>query len=177
MDNKIIMDTNVAVKAATPEQDCKDEELDVRKKCIEFIGEFVKNSESKLVLDLDYEIINEYRNRIPKNTNLGQIFWRWFDTYIGVISLEDFLKLDKDADGNYMMYPLDDRTKEFDLSDRKFVALARAHPEHPPIVEATDGKWLGYKEAFEEYGVHIEFLDMDYAAMMYDRKLGNKRRS
>lgn len=177
MINKIIMDTNVAVKAATPQQDCKDEELDMQEKCMEFIGEFVNNPESKLVLDLDYEIIKEYRNRIPKNTNIGQIFLRWFDTYIGRISFEDFLKLDKDRDGNYTMFPLESRTEKFDLSDRKFVALSRAHSEHPPIVEATDGKWFGFKDVFEEYGVHIEFLDIDYAAMMYDRKVVNKRSS
>lgn len=177
MNHKIIMDTNVAVKAATPQQDCKEEEWEMRKICIYFIQNLTRNPESKLVLDLDYEIIKEYRNRIPKNTNEGLIFWRWFDTYIGRISFEDFVKLDKDADGNYSMFPLEERTKEFDLSDRKFVALSRTHSEHPPIIEAADGKWLGFKEVFEEYGVHIEFLDMDYAAMMYNRKVADKRRS
>lgn len=128
MNHKIIMDTNVAVKAATPQQDCKEEEWEMRKICIDFIQNLTRNPESKLVLDLDYEIIKEYRNRIPKDTNEGLIFWRWFDTYIGWI-------------------------------------------------EAADGKWLGFKEVFEEYGVHIEFLDMDYAAMMYNRKVADKRRS
>lgn len=128
MNHKIIMDTNVAVKAATPQQDCKEEEWEMRKICIDFIQNLTRNPESKLVLDLDYEIIKEYRNRIPKDTNEGLIFWRWFDTYIGRI-------------------------------------------------EAADGKWLGFKEVFEEYGVHIEFLDMDYAAMMYNRKVADKRRS
>lgn len=175
MNNKIIMDTNVAVKAATPWQDCKDEELYVQKKCAEFIGRFVTDPGSKLVLDLDYEIIKEYRNRIPRNTDLGKIFWRWFNTYIGQISFDDMIKLEKDSDGNYVMFPLEERTVKFDMSDRKFVALARAHTEQPPIIEATDGKWLGYKDVFEEYGVHIEFLDMDYAAMMYERKTVNKR--
>lgn len=31
MTNKIIMDTNVAAKAATPVQECKEEELDLQK--------------------------------------------------------------------------------------------------------------------------------------------------
>lgn len=177
MYDKIIMDTNVAVKAATLERDCRDEELDVQEKCIKFIGGFVNNPESKLVLDMDYEIIREYRKRIPTNTALGKIFWRWFNTYIGQISLDDMVKLAKDSDGNYIMFPLEDRTEAFDISDRKFVALARAHSEHPPIVEATDGKWLGFKDVFEEYGVHIEFLDMDYAVMMNDRKTAKKRSS
>lgn len=177
MNNKIIMDTNVAAKAATPLEDCKSEEWDMQQKCVEFIGTFVKNPESKLALDLNYEIITEYRNRIPRNTNIGSIFWKWFDTYLGTISLDDFVKLDRDKNGNYIAFPLEERTKDFDFSDRKFVALARTHSERPPIVEAADGKWLGFIEVFEEYGVHIEFLDIDYAAMMYNRKIVNKRRS
>lgn len=52
--------------------------------------------------------------------------------------------------------------------------MARTHLEHPPIIEAADGKWLGYKDVFKEYGVHIEFLDIEYAEMMYARKILNK---
>lgn len=177
MENKIIMDTNVAAKAATPLQDCKDEELDMRRACIEFIQNLTRNPESKLVLDIDQEIMTEYRHIIPNETNEGKLFWRWLYTYLGKIDLENLIKLEKDEDGNYLMFPMEERTREFDLSDRKFVALSCTHAEHPPIVEAADGKWLGFKEVFEEYGVHIEFLDMNYANMMYDRKVLNKRRN
>lgn len=174
MKNKIIMDTNVAAKAATPIEECKDEELNLQKECMVFIKDFVDNPGSKLVLDADYEISKEYRNRISMNTPAGKKFWRWFNSYQSRISAADFVKLEKDAEGNYKMFPTEERTKEFDLSDRKFIALARTHSEHPPVVEAADGKWLGYKDVFEEYGVHIEFLDMEYARMMYDRKVLNK---
>lgn len=177
MNDKIIMDTNVAAKAATPQEECKPEEWNMQEQCIEFIREFTKNIDSQLVLDFDYEIIKEYRNRIPDNTPIGKIFWRWFNSYIGKIPFENMAKLEKDADGNYIMFPLEKRTEEFDKSDRKFVALARTHNEHPPIIEAADGKWLGFKDVFSEYGVHIEFLDNAYAEMMYDRKVVNKRRS
>lgn len=37
-----------------------------------------------------------------------------------------------------------------------------------------DGKWFGFKDIFEEDGVHIEFLDRDYAEMMYNRKIISK---
>ena len=177
MKHKIIMDTNVAAKAATPQAECKPEEWDMQEQCIEFIREFTKDVCSQLVLDLDYEIIKEYRNRIPANTEMGNIFWKWFNKYIGTIPFENMVKLEKDAEGNYIMFPLEERTKEFDRSDRKFVALSRTHIDHPQIVEAADGKWLGFKEVFAEYGVHIEFLDNNYAEMMYDRKVTNKRRT
>lgn len=174
MSNKIIMDTNVAAKAATPIKECKEEELDLQQECMAFIKRFVDNPDSKLVLDADYEISKEYRNRISMNTTVGKIFWRWFNLYLKRIAAVDFVKLEKDTAGNHMMFPMEKRTKEFDSSDRKFIALARTHFEHPPIIEAADAKWLGYKDVFEEYGVHIEFLDMEYAEMMYARKILNK---
>lgn len=37
MNNKVIMDTNVAVKAATPPGKCKEEELKMQKTCMKFI--------------------------------------------------------------------------------------------------------------------------------------------
>lgn len=136
-----------------------------------------RNPENKLVLDLDYEIMTEYRNIISEETNEGKIFWRWLYTYLGRIDLKNLVKLEKDEDGNHLMFPIEERTNEFDRSDRKFVALSRTHTEHPPIVEAADGKWLGFRDVFEEYGVHIESLDMSYANMMYGRKVLNKRRN
>lgn len=170
------MDTNVAAKAATRLAECKDEELDVRRKCMQFVKGFVDDPTSKLVLDADYEITNEYRNRISMKTDMGKIFWRWFNAYINRILPEDYVKLEKDSEGNYAMFPLEERTKGFDMSDRKFVALSRRHPEHPIIVEATDGKWFGFKDVFKKYGVQIEFLDEHYAEMMYNRKILNKRK-
>lgn len=159
MKDKVIMDTNVAAKAATPVAECKDEELNLQKECMMFLKNFLDNPKSKLVLDADYEISREYRNRISMDTPVGKKFWRWFNSYQSRILAADFVKLEKDQEGNYKMFPMEERTAEFDLSDRKFIALARAHLEHPPIIEAADGKWLGYKAVFEEYGVHIEFLD------------------
>ena len=69
---------------------------------------------------------------------------------------------------------LGDDTKDFDLSDRKFIALANMHVEKPPIVEGTDGKWWGYVEAFGRYGITIQFLDEEYAQMMYRKKVVEK---
>ena len=53
--------------------------------------------------------------------------------------------------------------KNFDESDKKFIALSNAHAEKPPIIEAPDGKWLGYEAAFAKYGIVIESLDREYA--------------
>jgi hypothetical protein len=175
MSSKVIMDTNVPAKAATPAQECKKEELEMHRDCMEYIKQFTENPDSKLVIDQDHEILKEYYNRIPENTGAGKMFLKWLNAYIWRIDSDDFVKIEKDSSGNYVMFPLESRTEEFDLSDRKFVALSRTHEENPPIIEAADSKWLGFKEVFAEYGVHIEFLNLSYAARMYERKVGSKR--
>lgn len=111
MSNKIIMDTNVAAKAATPIKECKEEELDLQQECMAFIKRFVDNPDSKLVLDADYEISKEYRNRISMNTTVGKIFWRWFNLYLKRIAAVDFVKLEKDTAGNHMMFPMEKEQK------------------------------------------------------------------
>lgn len=140
---KCILDTNVPVKASYAVTEYKDEELELIDTCIKFIHEFINDSESKLVLDLDWEILGEY-NRNIKTTAMGKEFLKWVNTYAG-------------------------------RADRKFVALAMSHDEKPPIIQAADGKWLEYVEKLKEYGIHIEFLDQDYAESKYKKKILDKR--
>ena len=173
--NKIILDTNVPAKAAVSPATCPPEELKMQKACMEYIGELVKSKEKKLVLDLDHEIWKEYHNNVCNSSNIGKIFFRWLYEYYATISPEDHIKLNKGSDGKYVDYPYDVETQGFDESDKKFVALANAHQEKPPIIEAADGKWLGYEQSFAKYGIHIEFLDREYAKKMYEQKIVNKR--
>ena len=84
------------------------------------------------------------------------------------------VKLEKDNE-NYCAFPDDKELKEFDLADRKFIALARSHNENPPIIEAADGKWLQFVETLKKYNIEIKFLDIDYAQKMYKKKICNKR--
>lgn len=168
---KIIIDTNVPVKAATPINDCPSSELGVQKKCMEFINEFVISDRYCLVLDCRYEILREYERNISKTSSMGIVFRRWLYTYIGQSVLsEDFVALNPNEVSTYDSFPLTEETKGFDISDRKFVALANAHPEKPPIIEGTDGKWIGYENAFSKYGIKICFLDREYAEKMYQKK-------
>lgn len=172
--SRIILDTNVPAKASVSPNSCPVEELEMQKACMEYIRALTMDKEKKLVLDLGYEIWKEYNNNVCRNSNMGKLFFRWFYDYCKTILPQDHIKLDKDENGQYVDYPYDEATKEFDESDKKFVALANAHSEKPPIIEAADGKWLGYEEAFAKYGIHIEFLDRDYAQRMYEQKILNK---
>lgn len=171
---RIILDTNVPAKAAVSPNSCSPEALEMQSACMEYIRKLTIGQDNKLVLDLDYEICREYQNNVCKDSNLGKIFFRWLYSYYATILPQDLVKLDKDENGHYKDYPYDDDTKGFDEDDKKFVALSNAHPEKPPIIEAADGKWIGYENAFAKYGIHIEFLDKKYAQKMYEQKILNK---
>lgn len=171
---KCILDTNVPVKASYALQDYRDEELELIGACTEFIHELLNDPESKLVLDMDWEIIGEYKRNI-KGTAMGKEFLKWVDTYIAKADFStDIVKLERQGN-EYSAFPRDEELEEFDFADRKFIALALSHREKPPIIQAADGKWLGFIEKLKEYGISIDFLDKNYAESKYNKKILKKR--
>ena len=61
---------------------------------------------------------------------------------------EDFVELPEPPNGI-----------EYDRSDRKFLAVAAAHPDKPPILQSFDSKWQwGWQAALFGAGVTIHFL-------------------
>ncbi len=97
----------------------------------------------------------------------------WLYQHLSQIHNNDYINLEKDEHNNYVMFPNVSALSSFDPSDRKFIALANAHPEHPAIVQGTDGKWWGFKDVLEGLGIHIEFLCEEYACKQYLKKIGN----
>jgi hypothetical protein len=63
---------------------------------------------------------------------------------------------------------------QFDVPDRKFVAVAHAHPERPPVWQAADCKWLDWWKPLAVAGVRVEFLCPSDACRFYDKKFRNK---
>ena len=59
----------------------------------------------------------------------------------------------------------------YDPSDRKFLAVAAAHPERPPILQSFDSKWWGWRQALQAGGVRIHFLCEDAIAQKYAEKM------
>jgi hypothetical protein len=62
----------------------------------------------------------------------------------------------------------------FDPSDRKFVAVANAHPGKPPILQATDSKWVGWNEALNACDIKVDFLCPNEIRKTYDHKCGEQ---
>ncbi len=55
-------------------------------------------------------------------------------------------------------FPDDPDLAGFDRSDRKFVAVALASEESPPILNASDTDWWEVRDALARHGVYPRFL-------------------
>lgn len=59
---------------------------------------------------------------------------------------------------SYAEFPSHAALANFDPDDRKFIAVANAHPERPPVLEAVDREWWTLRAAFAAAGIDIQFL-------------------
>lgn len=167
---KYIIDTNVPLKAANiHSEDRLDAQCSLA--CLSFIKK-VMESDDIVVLDANREIFREYRNNLntcEQNTVATQ-FFQWICKHLTLHqnSRVELQYLTVTGDREYGEFPRTSTLDGFDISDRKFVALANAHPEHPEIAEGADSLWWGYKDALEELGIHIYFLCEDYVRIKYE---------
>jgi hypothetical protein len=58
----------------------------------------------------------------------------------------------------------------FDPPDRKFAAVANAHPDKPTIWQAADCKWVDWWPALQAKGVEVDFLCPADACSFYKHK-------
>jgi hypothetical protein len=59
----------------------------------------------------------------------------------------------------------------YDPSDQKFLAVASAHPDRPPVLQTLDSKWWGWQKALSAGGVTVHFLCPSEIADTYAKKL------
>ncbi|MFN9533922.1 MAG: hypothetical protein ACK59W_05705, partial [Pseudanabaena sp.] len=55
-------------------------------------------------------------------------------------------------------FPKSESLKNFDMNDRKFVAVALTHHAKPVIANASDRGWRNHKQALTEHGIKLDFL-------------------
>lgn len=175
--NKYIIDTNVPVTANLASNLGTIEDPDMllcALRCLEAIEHVMKHD--GLVLDAGDEIFDEYRHNLSLDgqPGIGDHFMKWVYLNRWRFPAEDRVTLKK-VDGFYVDFPQVAGLDEFDPSDRKFIALANAHPEKPPILQATDSKWWGWKEALDAAGITVDFICPTCIEEKYRQKvLGEK---
>ena len=154
----VVVDTNVVVVAnGRSEQASSD--------CVETCGdrlEEIMRGEMKLVLDNRWIIINEYMQNLRSNgADVGDRFLGWIlvnkDERCDLVSITPV----DGSEREFEEFPDDPALNGFDPADRKFIAVACAHPERPPILQAVDSQWWDFRDAFRRHGVTIEFICED----------------
>lgn len=170
---KCVVDTNVpktANLAINAEKDSDVRDVDILA-CVEAIDHVIKNR--ALVIDQGDEIFTEYRNQLSLKgqPGMGDRFMKWVKDNRWTLPESNRVPLTKTGD-SYEQFPPDIRLKSFDPSDKKFIAVAYGHPDKPPILQAVDSKWWGYREMLLESGIEICFLCPDYVENKYNKKRG-----
>ena len=102
---------------------------------------------------------------------VGDRFMKWVHDHRWSLPDSQRVVIAKNSD-SYNEFPEHEGLVNFDISDRKFVAAANAHPEKPPILQAADSKWWGWKDALEEVGITAYFLCPEYIEAKYVKKMG-----
>ena len=138
--------------------------------CIEAIDHVIKTG--GLVIDSGDEIFDEYRHKLSLKgqPGMGDRFVRWVHDNRWKFPAEDRVTITKNGE-SYLEFPSHEGLSSFDRSDRKFVAVANAHPKKPPILQATDSKWWGWKVALAEVGITVHFICPQYVKAKYKEKM------
>ncbi|MBZ4419168.1 hypothetical protein [Myxococcus sp. RHSTA-1-4] len=129
-----------------------------------------------LVLDEHWHIINEYRHKLSSDgqPGIGDRFLKWVLTNHANPQRCSKVRLTprQEDPRDFEEFPRDESLAGFDPSDRKFVAVSCAHPERPVILQATDSKWWGLREALHQSGVQVRFLCPKDIEQIHERKGG-----
>jgi hypothetical protein len=154
---RFTVDTNVPIVAngiRNPNSQANNPSLDCRLAAVEFLQDLLRNG--CVVLDLAGEIQAEYRGYLSPRGQPGvgdRFYLEVLNSAPGRIERVD---LPRNANGEFEDFPDTAELSAFDLSDRKFAALARR--ERIPVANATDSDWLNHHAALEANGISVRLL-------------------
>lgn len=153
----VVLDTNVAVVA-----NGKSEQAG--QSCVAMcLKELIAiRAHSHVLLDDKGLILQEYLKQQPHGfpQGPGDAFLVWvYDnqanpSHVRPIPVTPLV----DDPRGFAEFPDDVALSSFDPADRKFVAVALASGENPPILNATDSDWMIHRVALERNNVHVAFL-------------------
>lgn len=166
-----VVDTNVILIANNAHAEASPECV---KACVNLLNELKKSG--VLVLDDGYRILLEYQKKTTprRGKGVGDLFVQWAlhhqaqPKHVQQVALTEYQK------HRYEEFPDPVLEPNFDAPDRKFVAIAYKHPDHPPIWQAADCKWLDWWPALAAHGVHVEFVCEADICRFYAKKFPAK---
>jgi len=117
-------------------------------------------------LDAGGRIVAEYRDNLSARgqPGPGDAFFKWLLTFEWNekrVTRVAITPCDRGDGEDYEELAPPPKGVRYDPSDRKFLAVAAAHSEHPPILQSFDSKWWGWRGALDQAGVRVVFLCED----------------
>ena len=161
--NAVIVDTNVIVAA---NNEANHASRDAVKRCQERIQQIIQQQETSLVDD-GWRILREYKRYVNLETRkgIGDLFVKTLLQNLrrkqAICTMVRINPLDG-SDTDFEEFPTTEALSDFDVADRKFIAIAiayeRDHEKKATILQALDTKWEPFRKAFEQEGLQIDFL-------------------
>lgn len=146
---KYVVDTNVPIVANGLNTNAS---VQCRINAIDFLEKMM--FKGHLFLDAAGDIEAEYGNNLNFGApGVGNRFIQAFLT--SAADRVHRIDIEK-VKGAFVDFPVDKNLKNFDLSDRKFAALARK--AKVPVANATDSDWLDSIGPLNANGIAVEFL-------------------
>lgn len=114
----------------------------------------------RVVIDDAHRILGEYQRKLDANQGkgVGEAFLKWLLQNQANCQRVRRVPLTERAADDFAEFPDPALASEFDPPDRKFAAVAHAHPKKPPVLQATDSKWLRWHGRLRAQGIRVEFL-------------------
>ncbi len=165
-----VVDTNVVLVANRQHEDVSPECVT---SCTLRLQDIMRNG--RLALDDRFLILSEYQHKTqPKRGNRpGDAFVKWaLRNRCNPLQVES-VSIEEDPARGFVSFPDDPALQHFDDPDRKFVAVASAHPDRPPILQAADSKWLGWAPALKACGIEVDFLCQSDIERFHKNKFGS----
>ena len=125
----VVVDTNVILvaNAAHPEvsPECVLE-------CVQRLQELMQTG--SIAIDDAYRILGEYQHKTSprKGKGVGDVFIKWVLTKLADAQRVHLVALTELGEDRFAEFPVASLEAVFDRPDRKFAAVANAHPAKPP---------------------------------------------
>lgn len=164
---RAVIDTNVLLVA---NQQHADVSADCVAACVVRLQAIQRSG--VVVIDDDHRVLDEYLHKTTLNPpkGVGDVFLKWLLREAGNAARVEQVALTERAPDCFAEFPDAALESHFDPSDRKFAAVAHAHPLKPPVWQAADSKWLAWWPALQAKGVTVEFLCPDDVCAFYRKK-------
>jgi hypothetical protein len=168
---RAVIDTNVLLVANEQHPDVS---IDCIAACVRRLQEM--QAHGITVIDDAFLILGEYQNKThtkpPKG--VGDVFLKWLLRNRSNSQRVEQIAITELAENSFAEFPDAQLQSKFDPPDRKFAAVANAHPAKPAILQAADSKWLDWWPTLQAHGVKVEFLCPEDACRFYERKFPNQ---